>query len=71
VIAIDPDIPANRQRLPLLARGDTRQLQFRLDGAQVGAADAPVLWSPSAGAHRLALVDASGATLDQVLFTVR
>ena len=71
VIAIDPDIPANRQRLPLLARGDTRQLQFRLDGAPVGAADAPVLWSPSAGAHRLALVDASGATLDHVLFTVR
>ena len=30
-----------------------------------------LLWPPSTGAHRLALVDASGAVVDQVLFTVR
>jgi penicillin-binding protein 1C len=71
VIALDPDIPPERQRVPLLARGGTERLAFSLDGATVGPADEQVLWSPRAGAHRLALVDASGAVVDQVLFTVR
>ena len=71
IIAIDPDIPANRQRVPILARGATGQLGFRLDGEPLGAADKQLMWSPRTGAHRLALVDASGAVVDQVLFTVR
>ena len=71
VIAIDPDIPPEHQRVPLLARGGTQQLEFRLDGASIGPADRQVLWSPHHGAHRLALVDRSGTVVDQVLFTVR
>jgi penicillin-binding protein 1C len=71
VIALDPDIPPQRQRVPLLARGGTERLAFRLDGATVGPADERVLWSPRSGAHRLALVDPSGTVVDQVLFTVR
>jgi penicillin-binding protein 1C len=71
VIALDPDIPPERQRVPLLARGGTQQLAFRLDGATVGPADKQMLWAPRSGAHRLALVDPSGAVVDQVLFTVR
>jgi penicillin-binding protein 1C len=71
IIAVDPDIPADRQRVPIRARGATERLAFRLDGDTLGAADALLLWSPRAGAHRLALVDTSGAVVDQVLFTVR
>ncbi len=71
IIAIDPDIPADRQRVPLRARGATAQLAFRMDGVSLGAADSQLLWPPSTGAHRLALVDASGGVVDQVLFTVR
>ena len=71
IIAVDPDIPADRQRVPIRARGATGQLAFRLDGDALGPADAQLLWTPRVGAHRLALVDASGAVLDQVLFTVR
>jgi penicillin-binding protein 1C len=71
VIALDPDIPPERQRVPLLARGGTEQLAFRLDGATVGPAAKQMLWSPRSGAHRLALVDASGTVVDEVLFTVR
>ncbi|HTK98482.1 MAG TPA: penicillin-binding protein 1C [Pseudomonadales bacterium] len=71
IIAIDPDIPADRQRVPIRARGATAQLAFRMDGQALGAADSQLLWPPRTGAHRLALVDRSGAVVDQVLFTVR
>jgi penicillin-binding protein 1C len=71
VVAIDPDIPANSQRVPFFARGDTQHLAFALDGARVGRADAQLLWQPTTGAHRLALVDTAGGVVDQVLFTVR
>ena len=71
IIAIDPDIPADRQRVPIRARGATAQLAFRMDGEALGAADSQLLWSPRTGAHRLALVDRVRRVVDQVLFTVR
>jgi penicillin-binding protein 1C len=71
IVALDPDIPANVQRVPFLARGDTERLVFTLDGARVAPANTQFLWPPQAGAHRLSLVDTDGAVVDQVLFTVR
>jgi penicillin-binding protein 1C len=71
IIALDPDIPPDRQRLPLAARGATDGLQFQLDGAALGSAAARLLWAPTLGAHRLALVHPSGNVVDQLLFTVR
>jgi penicillin-binding protein 1C len=71
VIAIDPDIPTDRQRLPVVARGGTHELLFQLDGALLGSAATRQLWAPRIGAHRLALVQPSGRVVDQVLFTVR
>ena len=70
VIALDPDIPARAQRVPLRARGRLEGLTFELDGTSLGAAQRPVLWSPAPGAHRLALVDDAGRTVDHVRFTV-
>jgi penicillin-binding protein 1C len=71
IIAIDPDIPTDRQRLPIAARGATRDLQFRLDGAALGSATSQLMWVPTLGAHRLALIHPSGDVVDQLLFTVR
>jgi penicillin-binding protein 1C len=71
VIALDPDIPLRRQRVPLAADGAAAGMVLRLNGTVLGPAAQPVLWSPSAGAHRLALEDAAGRTLDRILFTVR
>jgi len=71
VIALDPDIPTDRQRLPIAARGATHGLQFQLDGAALGSAASQLLWAPTIGAHRLALVHPSGDVVDQLLFTVR
>jgi penicillin-binding protein 1C len=71
VIAVDPDIPVQFQRLPLLAKGAGPSAQFRLNGTIIGTATKGVLWEPQAGAHRLILEDAGGTVLDQILFTVR
>jgi penicillin-binding protein 1C len=71
IVALDPDIPPNAQRVPFRARGDTARLTFALDGARLGPADGQFMWPPQFGPHRLALIDADGAVVDQVLFTVR
>jgi penicillin-binding protein 1C len=71
IVAHDPDIPANHQRIPFAARGRTDGLAFVLDGQPLGAAKGPIFWRPTPGAHRLALQSADGVTVDQVLFTVR
>ncbi len=70
VIALDPDIPTLAQKVPLRARGDVAGLSFHLDGVPLGQALRPVLWSPVSGVHRLALVDATGRTVDRIQFTV-
>jgi penicillin-binding protein 1C len=71
IIAIDPDIPARAQRIPVTVRGGGRNLEVVLDGTSLGDTRATILWSPQPGAHRLLLRHASGTELDQVRFTVR
>jgi penicillin-binding protein 1C len=71
VYAIDPDIPAARQRIVLRAHGADPSSHFILpDGRQIAAAR-PFLWDPAAGHHRVALVDGAGRVLDQASFEVR
>ena len=71
VIALDPDIPPQRQRVLISAQGGSRELVWRINGTVVGRAGQPLLWVPTAGVHRLALEQPSGEVLDRVLFTVR
>ena len=71
VIAIDPDIPSELQRVPLAARGAARGMVLRLNGAPIGAAERGVMWPPERGDWRLALEDAAGHTLDATHFIVR
>ena len=72
VIALDPDIPPGRQRLPLQlsSRAETGW-QWRMDGKPAGRADRSSRWLPQPGKHRLALVDAADVELDAVSFEVR
>ncbi|MCC6710233.1 MAG: penicillin-binding protein 1C [Gammaproteobacteria bacterium] len=70
VIALDPDIPLQRQQVTVSSRGASAAAHFFLDGTLLGAADADLAWAPVPGYHRLELRDAR-AVLDSVRFTVR
>jgi len=67
IIALDPDIPVDNQRVVFKA-GDRLPggWQWRLDGKTVDAA-----WFPMPGRHVLELLDIEGRVADKVSFEVR
>jgi penicillin-binding protein 1C len=72
VLALDPDIPPQRQRLPLrLSAPGAAGWQWRMDDRALGRVRAQNTWQLQPGHHRLALVDGSGRVLDAVDFEVR
>ncbi|MFO0523789.1 MAG: penicillin-binding protein 1C [bacterium] len=71
IVAIDPDIPHDRQRLLLSAGPQAGGLYWRLGSQRLGPADRPHPWRPQPGRHRLQLVDAAGNVVDEVRFEVR
>jgi len=71
VYALDPDIPADRQRIRFAAIGAVAGERWRLDARDLGDAGTSPAILPPPGAHRLTLVGSDGRAQDQVLFTVR
>ncbi|HTT05658.1 MAG TPA: penicillin-binding protein 1C [Steroidobacteraceae bacterium] len=71
IIATDPDIPSNRQRILISVHGLQPGMRLRMNAALMGPARSEQLWTPRRGAFYLALEDRDGHTLDRVLFTVR
>jgi penicillin-binding protein 1C len=71
IIALDPDIPDGRQRVPFEARDVIRGQRWLLDGAVVGEAAEFVLWQPTPGRHRLSVIGGDGRVLDTITFLVR
>jgi penicillin-binding protein 1C len=71
ILALDPDIPAGRQRVPFEARDAVAGQRWLLDGAVIGEATELVLWPAASGRHRLSLVAKDGRILDTVSFVVR
>jgi penicillin-binding protein 1C len=71
IFALDPDIPAEDQKLFFEAQPKDSLLQWVLDGDPIGNASSLFLWNPVRGKHALALVDASAHTVDSVTFEVR
>ena len=72
IIALDPDIPPQNQRIALQLSGAPGPgWQWRVDGRTVGRAADEVLWRPSPGRHRLAVIDGDGRELETVSFEVR
>ena len=72
IIALDPDIPPERQRVALQLSGPADPgWQWRVDGQSVGRAGGETLWRPAPGRHRLVLADAHGGEQEQVNFEVR
>ncbi len=71
IIAIDPDIPSGLQRVSFEAGKRAAGAKWILDGRERCAASSACLWRPVPGTHTLALIGASGATIDEVTFKVR
>ncbi|MFN3377216.1 MAG: hypothetical protein ACK40S_11770, partial [Burkholderiaceae bacterium] len=70
VVALDPDIPPERQRLRFEAAHAPAGAQWRIAGQPVGRGS-PWLWLPWPGRHRVELLDARGQVLDSLTIEVR
>ena len=68
IVAVDPDIPPDRQRLQFVA--DTSAVRWRMDGKEV-ARGARWAWLPWPGRHQVELVNAKGEVLDRIRLEVR
>ncbi|MGH2397738.1 MAG: penicillin-binding protein 1C, partial [bacterium] len=69
-IALDPDIPADKQLVLFSASGQSDAILV-LDGKTMGSAGGALKWQPAPGKHRLALQAPDGRVYDTVTFTVR
>ncbi len=68
IIALDPDIPPQAQRLTLQAEGNN--LRWLVDGKPFAKGNT-ALWPIWPGRHLLQIADAKGHVLDEVRFEVR
>ena len=68
IVAVDPDIPPDRQRLQFVA--DQAQVRWRMDGKEV-ARGARWAWMPWPGRHQIELVNTQGEVLDTIRLEVR
>jgi len=72
IVALDPDIPQQSQRLRIAAvSGTPANWSWRMDGKRIGSAASTVHWSLWPGPHRLELVDAAGKVAESAVFEVR
>ena len=71
IVALDPDIPPDQQKVFFESQPRDGRLRWRLDGQEVGCAGSVSLWSPQKGKHTLDLIDETGQVLDTVNFEVR
>lgn len=71
IVALDPDIPDDEQRLFFQSRPSDDKLNWVLDGVTIGTAGSIQIWKPLTGKHILLLVDSQQKTLDSVTFEVR
>nr|WP_238587758.1 penicillin-binding protein 1C [Caenimonas sp. SL110] len=68
IVALDPDIPPNRQRLQFSAAGD--KLRWLIDGKEV-ARGRQAQWLPWPGRHKVQIAGERGEVLDEIRIEVR
>ena len=71
IIALDPDIPALRQRVQLKSGDASQSACWTVNDAPLGCAATPLAWSPVAGNSVIKLLDSEGNLLDRVTIVVR
>ncbi len=72
IIALDPDIPPQRQRIPLRLSGPAAaDWRWHMDGKALGKAGPPLMWLPQPGRHQLTIRNRRGEILSIAEFEVR
>jgi penicillin-binding protein 1C len=71
IIAWDPDIPAENQRLFFEAQPQSSELTWELDGKRIGTAEVLLFWTPLPGSHTLTLWSESEEMVDSIKFLVK
>jgi penicillin-binding protein 1C len=71
VIALDPDIPFDLQKVFFISQTGENDLRWVLNGSPMEAAGKTIAWTPKAGKYSLALADGNEKILDYVYFEVR
>lgn len=71
VIALDPDIPPELQKVFFLSQSGGGKVKWELNGKMLEGSGRTQAWLPSAGRFHLALLDQKGKVIDSVQFEVR
>ncbi len=70
-IALDPDIPPDRQRVLFEAKSAGPHVRWVLNGQDLGVATKPLVWQPAPGKHTVSLVDEARRVHHTATFEVR
>jgi penicillin-binding protein 1C len=71
VIALDPDIPPELQKIFFISQIDENDFRWVLNGLPMEGVGKTISWTPKAGKYYLALADGNEKILDFVYFEVR
>ena len=71
VMAIDPDIPTELQKVFFVSQVHEDDLQWVLNGSALEKTGRTIPWTPKAGKYSLAIANKDGKILDYVYFEVR
>jgi len=71
IIAMDPDIPEDQQRVFFEADASGDLLRWKLNSTLIGRASEIISWKPVPGTYTISLIDAQDAIIDSVCFHVK
>jgi penicillin-binding protein 1C len=71
VIAIDPDIPLELQRIFFISQTSENDIRWILNGVPMETLGKTIPWTPKAGKYSLAIADGEEKIVDSVSFEVR
>jgi penicillin-binding protein 1C len=71
VIALDPDIPVELQKIFFVAQTSENDFRWVLNDAHMEAVGKTIPWTPKAGKYSLAIAEKGGKILNYICFEVR
>jgi penicillin-binding protein 1C len=71
VIALDPDIPPELQKIFFISQTNEEDLRWVLNGHTISRVGSVLPWTPKAGTHALTLCDRENRIIDSINFEVR